>query len=115
MAAIHKKADLVQAPCIAVDTQKALNITAPDYQYENLSLAMASVEYLCSQAQDTLSRRMKRCFMLRFLPGRFQMQEWNGRQMVFDVAHNQMGVSACLAWYKEQFPDQRPALCLGFK
>jgi dihydrofolate synthase / folylpolyglutamate synthase len=72
------------------------------HQHFNASTAIQAVELL-QTAFPVPAATVNEAIVNTRLPGRFQIIEWNGRQVVLDVAHNGAGIQTVVDSWKECF------------
>ncbi len=83
------------------------------HQWRNLALAIAAAEELNKNGFRVSARDIERGIRATRWPGRFQVVQHEGREYVFDVAHNPAGAWALRAALSERYPEQPLTFVFG--
>ena len=87
-----------------------------DYQKENASLALATVEYLSQRDGFEINKeKVGAVFQTAHFPGRFDIKKITNKIVVFDGAHNPQKMKAFVSSLIKEFPNKKFNFLLAFK
>ncbi len=99
-----------------VDKQEIKLALIGEYQKENASLALKTVELLAKRDHFKLSKKkVGDVFKKAHFIGRFDVKKINGKTVVLDGAHNQPKMKAFTGALKIQYPKKKFHFLIAFK
>lgn len=113
---IKKVAKEKQVKILFVDKDNyKLNLVG-DYQMENASLALASVNYLGQRDKFIVDKKnVKKVFETADFPGRFDIKKINNKIVIFDGAHNPQKMEAFTGSLIKKYPNEQFNFLVAFK
>lgn len=113
---IKKVAKEKQAKILFVDKDNyKLNLVG-DYQMENASLALASVNYLGQRDKFIVDKKnVNKVFETADFPGRFDIKKINNKIVIFDGAHNPQKMEAFIGSLIKKYPNKQFNFLVAFK
>ncbi|MDB5164740.1 MAG: hypothetical protein JWL89_366 [Candidatus Saccharibacteria bacterium] len=98
------------------DLTKDFPANMPLYQVHNWLLAYYAYKYLVNRDNlQHLTRQVLAKTWQTYVPARMDRQIINGKTIIMDGAHNQQKMTAFLASFKQQYPDQSVAILIALK
>ncbi len=89
---------------------------AGDYQKENASLALATVNYLSERDGFVINQnKIKKVLETANFPGRFDIKKINNKTVIFDGAHNPQKMDAFIGSLIKKYPNERFNFLVAFK
>ncbi len=87
-----------------------------DYQKENASLALATVNYLGRRDGFKIDKKnVGAVFQTAHFPGRFDIKKINNKTVIFDGAHNPQKMEAFISSLVKKYPGKKFNFLLAFK
>ncbi len=84
-----------------------------DHQAENAALALSLIDRLGDTAFEVPDEARRIGLATARWPGRFDRRPVDGRDVIFDVAHNAAGIAAIQRLWRARYGDLRPVMVFG--
>lgn len=89
------------------DIRTPLNLPG-DFQRDNASLALDTLEYLANRDGWTISpKKVEQALASVRLPGRFEIREIKNKTVILDGSHNPQKMKALVEAFKERYPGRK--------
>lgn len=90
--------------------------TIGQYQAQNASLALATIQYVCARDKWQISlSSLKNTLLHTAIQGRFEVIDYKGKKLILDSAHNPQKMNAFVKTLQKVYPNEKKTFCIAVK